>query len=279
MENRNITLNTIVRDVDGDNKNSILVSPTQLQLFQEKLRNRVKSYTTDKQTDKILAVTRQHLMDGLVVSNFFTCMEYQNILFVPSYKNSKYANGLLDANYRMQKPNAGQHMAPIINKRFDCAPNICVAYPEGHTSLYHDLMLDFGVKMIQSSAMYGLGMEDYTITPPDGVKFDCVYFVGHGVEQGTSFNANDIKADFAPYCTEDFDLVDHYASEATALAVQRDTELPEKQPRLVGETKDLSELMEFLTTNTLRQDNFQNQLPSRHRERMVEILSHVIKVY
>lgn len=167
-------------------------------------------------------------------------------------------------------------MGPIINKHFDCVPNIYVAYPENHTSLYHDLYLEFGVNIIPASGMYSMGSEDYTVTPPDGIKFDCVYLAGH--ETNEEFNASDIKADFAQYCTEDFDLIDHYGSDRNQAALQRNEPFMDDN-RLVGETKDFGDIFDFISTYSLRQDNFKNGLPTIIRERLTEALTQAIKVY
>lgn len=278
--NTNYNLNTVVRSVDGDNKNSILVSSDADVAFKKRMRDRLKTYTNEKVTDKIIALER-HLIVGYCTNNIFSCMDYQNILFVPSFRQGNYPSGLMDANYVLIKPNVAQHMAPIINKKFDCAPNIYVAYPESHSSMYHDQYQEFGVDIIPSSGMYTMGMEGYTVTPPEGVKFDAVYLAGHNIEFGTTFNAADIKADFAEYCTEDFDLIDHFENEDMKLRAHREQSIigVEKTPRLIGDMKDVSSVYDYISTNTIRLDNFGGNMPDAIKKRFKEILTTMVRIY
>jgi len=279
-ENTNYTLNTVVRSVDGDNKNSILVSSDADVAFKKRMRDRLKTYTDERLTDKIIGLER-HLIVGYCTNNFFSCMDYQNILFIPSFRQGKYPDGLMDANYVLIKPNAAQHMAPIINKKFDCAPNIYVAYPEGHTSMYHDQYQEFDVNIIPASGMYSMGMGGYTVTPPEGVVFDAVYFAGHDIEWGTTFNASDIKEDFAQYCTEDFDIIDHFENEEQKLRIHRGQSIigVEKTPRLIGDMKDMSAVYDYIATNTIRMDNFAGNMPDVVKTRFKEILATMVRVY
>ena len=280
QENTNYNLNTVVRSVDGDNKNSILVSSDADVAFKKRMRDRLKTYTDERLTDKINGLER-HLIVGYCTNNLFSCMEYQNILFIPSFRQGKYPDGLMDANYVLIKPNAAQHMAPIINKKFDCVPNIYVAYPEGHTSMYHDQYQEFDVNIIPANGMYTMGMEGYTVTPPEGVVFDAVYFAGHDIELGTTFNASDIREDFAQYCTEDFDIIDHFENEEQKLRAHRGQSIigERKTPRLTGDQKDISGVCDYIATNTIRMDNFGGNMPEVIRTRFKEILSTMVRIY
>lgn len=277
-DNRNLTMNTIVQSVDGDEKNALLISEDYQRDFTHQLDRRIQTYTDEGVGDKTVAV-RRHINAGLLVSNFLTAMKYQNVLFIPSYRNNRYSEGLLES-YSVVKPNAGIHMAPILNEKFQCDPNIYVAYPEGHTSMYHDLYLEFGVNIIESNGMYSMGDEDYSITVPEGVKFDCVYLAGH--ETNETFNAADIKADFAPYCTEDFDLVDHYASHNDQLQLLRDQPFTNESVRLLGErntTNTVISAYDFVAHNTIRKDNYSYNINARHIQRLQDILYLIMKVY
>ena len=50
-------------------------------------------------------------------SNFLTVRKYQNVLFVPSYRNGRFPR-LMGASYETLESNASQHMTPVINKHF-----------------------------------------------------------------------------------------------------------------------------------------------------------------
>lgn len=224
----------IVRSIEGSDRKSLIVSAESCKSFERIIEERVRGYTSEEVNDK-LKMLRLHLQKGVILSDYLTISEYQNILFVPSFRNRQ----------TKPRPHAAFHMTPILNKRFDCAPNIYVAYPEDHTSLYKDLMLGFDVNVIPASGMYTMGAEDYTVTPPEGVKFDAVYLVGIDMNEGTSFNSWDIKADFAHLCTENFDLIDHYIYER----VKRGTTPSARPNRLIGETKDVSSIIDVVMTN------------------------------
>ena len=70
----NLTSDIVIRSVDGDNKNAIIISSETDFAFKKQIRTRVKGYTTNRLTDKILG-TERHVNNGLIVSNLFTCKE------------------------------------------------------------------------------------------------------------------------------------------------------------------------------------------------------------
>lgn len=270
-----ISMNT----VDGcDEASTLIISPDTDYQFKMELKDSIKGYTNVRLTDKIIGVEK-HISIGLLVSNILTTKKYTNVLFIPSFRHGNYPR-LTDENYAVVKSNAAQHMAPIINRKFDCAPNIYVAYPEGHTSMYHDLMLEFGVQMVESNGMYSMGAEDYSITVPEGVKFDAVYLAGHDVAEEVTFSGADIKGDFASYCNEDFDLIDHYEDDRLRYAVIRENPISEVDlgERLTGTSKSFDDIYDFVATNTLSETSPQLNSPAAISAAK-DILSKSVKVY
>ena len=224
--------------------------------FRNLVRECIKGYTSVLLTDKILG-TERHIPQSLILNNILSAKQYENVLFIPSFRNNLFPR-LLDESYILNVPNANYHMMPVTNEYYELPPNIYVAYPDGHTSLYHDLMGAFDVNMIESNGMYTMGDSSYTVTPPEGVQFDCVYLAGHPMpSDDTYFNAEDIKNDFAAYCTSDFDLHDVRRRSVYKEEYNRgnpyldDVEAP---PRIVGETKDMTEVFSYVLENTMRPD-------------------------
>jgi|TARA_B110000902_G_C14194089_1_gene545234 hypothetical protein len=248
-------MNTVVIGKTGDEVNTVLVGDADTN-FRKLVRESIKGYTDQKVTDKVMG-TERHITMGTLITNLLALKEYENILFVPSFRNNRFPT-MMDANYSMLKSNASQHMAPIINKYYDSTPNIYVAFPDGHSSVYQDLMLEFGVNIIESSGMYTMGDGSYTVTPPDGVVFDCVYLAGHDITEGESFVANDIKNDFSNVCTEGFDLIDDYQSDAVRYAVRRENPVPTLPDRLTGDKKNINNLFDYLG-DTIRSDGYDNE--------------------
>jgi hypothetical protein len=251
------TMYSIITGVNDDGSYQVSLIPEENDyVFRSLVRDRITSYTDELLTDKILG-TERHIPQSLLLNNILSAKKYQNVLFIPSFRNNLFPR-LLDASYILNVPNVNYHMMPCTNKYYELPPNIWVAYPEGHTSLYHDLMDGFGVNFCMSNGMYTMGDSTYEVTAPDGVEFDCVYLAGHPMpSDDTYFNAEDIKNDFAPYCTPDFDLHDVRRRSLYKEEYQRgnpyldDVEAP---PRIVGETKDMTDVFSYVLENTLRSD-------------------------
>lgn len=273
------TLNNVVMGKEHGEVRSVLISYESDINLKTAIRQTIKGYTNTKLTDKILG-TEFHIPMGLLGNNLLALKEYNNVLFVPSFKNSKFPS-LLDANYKVQMSNASQHMIPIINAYYETTPNIYVAYPVEHTSLYNDLHIQFDCGIVESNKMYSMGVEDYTVTNiPEGVKFDCVYLAGHDIDEGVTFSAEDIKADFASVCTDDFDLIDDYQDHNLRLEVHRNNDIPSVPDRLTGTQKNIDEEISYVSINTIRSDAFKvPQAQETLIDKIDVLLKKTIKVY
>lgn len=270
------TRNNVVISANGG-MNNLLISGEADAALKLRIKSRIETYSTSKLTDKLIG-TNRHIIAGIVYSNFLTCAKYQNVLFVPSFRNGRFPT-LMDENYETLKSNASMHMTPIINKYFGCSPRIWVAFPDGHTSLYQDLMIEFGCNIISSNGMYEMGTDTYNVIPPTDIKFDAVYLAGHSIPEDTTFNAQDIKDDFASYCTEDFDLIDDFQDDNLRAEIHRSNPIPEVPTRLTGTEKSIGDLVDYIGSNTMHDeygdDNWkQNTVPN-----VATILKKIIKVY
>lgn len=268
--------NNVVISANGD-LNTLFVSDASDIALKKKIRDIVKGYTTDNLTDKIIG-TERHIVAGIMYSNFLTVRKYQNVLFVPSYRNGRFPR-LTGASYETLESNASQHMTPVINKHFNCSPNIYVPYPDGHTSLYQDLHLDFGVNIISSNGMYEMGADNYNVIPPEDVKFDAVFLAGFNIPEGTTYNAQDIKDDFAVYCTDDFDLIDDFQDNNMRSEIRRSNPLPDLPTRLTGTQKDIDDVLQYLGSNTIHENYGDNNFKTNIATKISSILQKVIKVY
>jgi len=274
------TLNNVVTGmVDGEVQSLLIGHQSDIDL-KARLRNTIKGYTNIKVTDKVIA-TERHIPVGLMLNNLINLREYENVLFIPSFRNNKFPT-MMDANYVVQESNISQHMMPIINKHFNATTNVYVAYPEGHTSVYHDLMLEFGVNIIPSNGMYSMGDDSYTVTPPAGLSFDCIYLAGHDIADGVTFSAEDIKEDFnsQSFCVDGFDLIDDYQDHNLRLEVHRGNPIPDVPERLTGTTKNVDDVFEYIGNNSIRNDGFESeQFKSTVINKMATLLKTAIRIY
>lgn len=197
----------------------------------------------------VIQVSGTLIIESIFLNNLISLLNYKNILVIPSFKNSKYEY-LTDEDYISHDDICAQAFATI-NKFFNCSPNVFVAYPPTHDSLMKNLLREFKVHVINSNKMYVMGDESYEITVPEGLKFDAVLLVGIDINEGETFQASDIKNDFSSYCTTEFDLIDFFADDKNVkLRSRKGLEIDEEKTRLVGENKNIDDILSFINTNT-----------------------------
>ena len=133
-------------------------------------------------------------------------------------------------------------------------------------------MEQYDVNIIPSNKMYTeLGLDDYTITPPEGVKFDLVVILSADHDSDEKFNIVDLKADFAEYCTSDFVLLDDWISPQTVISYQNDDTSGITHPyRINGEQRDISEVASWISSHYMSKQisnsNYHEQNKTRHVE-------------
>jgi len=152
-----------------------------------------------KFSDITTLLTDASLVDGMLATS-----GYQNILVVTSFENNQYTQ-LRDRNYRPIK-SAGDHLLPIVHSVNETHGNIYVAEPK-MGSIFTPLYEKYDINIIPVDSCFKI---DSTFKIKTDVKFDAVVLLGSESLQNGKFSATDVKAKFAKYCTEDFDMIDVY---------------------------------------------------------------------
>jgi hypothetical protein len=187
---------------------------------------------------------------SVIINNIISELKYENVLVVPSFRNSEFPS-LRDEDAGRIAPNLVSNIWPFINKHFNCSPDIYVAYPDDHNSFARNLMREFGVSRISANKRYVMGDGTYMVDVPDDIKFDCVVLAGHPMNDGETFDANDIKSDFAPVCNVGFDIIDTFDSHESNVVqpvLDGNAILPEV-PRITGTRRDMSEIAERINSS------------------------------
>jgi len=195
--------------------------------------------------------------ESIYVNNIFSSLNYENILIVPSFTDVKYFDDddqvKLVSDVSRLEGDVGAHSFACINRFFNASSRVFVAYPEFHESYMWTVLKKFDVHVIDSNHLYTMGDETYEVTVPEGVEFDAVILAGIGVNEGETFQVSDIKNDFSQYCVDDFDLIDFFADdENSKVRIWNGQDIIEKSPRLIGEEKNIDDIIDFINTNTMR---------------------------
>jgi len=144
-------------------------------------------------------------MDAVQIHAFLTLMNYKRILVVTSYEDSKY--GALTQRNFFPIGHAGDHMLPLVHHFNESDAKMYVTKVKNGDSIFSQLYDKFEIPSVNVDSYYTLGSKFKTKT---NVKFDAVVLLGSNGTKKGSYQANKIKEEFAPYCKEDFDLIDIY---------------------------------------------------------------------
>jgi hypothetical protein len=243
-----------------DITNTLVFTKESQDNFLNELKSHIATYCNIYNTQSPLVTIKNEIRETLsnhaIVSNirnsFLTLSQYENVLFVPSFKDSRHSSYWVSKSHNyIQTSNIGLHLTSIINKKFETSPNIYVAYPDSHVSLYKYIMEQYGVNIVSSNKMYNLGDDTYTVTPPEDVLFDAVYLGGVDNLSDGYFNATDIKADFSQYCSDNFDLIDDFIDDNKKIEFYTgDSPVNyENDNRLIGIEKSTSEISSYISTH------------------------------
>ena len=111
------TMYSIITGVNDDGSYQVSLIPEENDyVFRRLVRDRITSYTDELLTDKILG-TERHIPQSLLLNNILSAKKYQNVLFIPSFRNNLFPR-LLDASYILNVPNVNYHMMPCTNNIF-----------------------------------------------------------------------------------------------------------------------------------------------------------------
>lgn len=227
------------------------------------------------------------IMWSIIINNIIVRLRYNNVLVVPSFRDSNYPS-LWDNTVDRIMPNVQSNIWPIINKHFSASTNVYVAYSETHQSFARSLMRHFNVNRIAANKPYVMGDSTYMVDVPDDIKFDAVFLAGIPMNSDETFEANDIKTDFSPVCTMGFDLIDLYETRHDGgdlgQSVIDGTPLPATQLRITGDTKDTSEMSEHINNTIHTMSHLQENEKSIGNldvilQRLSEVIRKEFKVY
>jgi hypothetical protein len=153
------------------------------------------------------------LTDGCLLDGMLTLAGYDNILVVTSFEDRNY-DRLRD---RTQRPvnSAGDHMFPIVNSMNGSHGNIYATSVPNGDSFFTHLYGHYNINMVDCDSYFKVD-NDFKLRNVS-VKFDAVVLLGcESIKKG-NFRASDVKAKFAKYCIEDFDMIDVYRGDRRKL--------------------------------------------------------------
>lgn len=153
------------------------------------------------------------LTDGCLLDGMLTLAGYDNILVVTSFEDKNY-DRLRD---RTQRPvnSAGDHMFPIVNSMNGSHGNIYATSVPNGDSFFTHLYDHYNINMVDCDSYFKVD-NDFKLRNVS-VKFDAVVLLGcESIKKG-NFRASDVKAKFAKYCVEGFDMIDVYRGDRRKL--------------------------------------------------------------
>lgn len=171
-------------------------------------------------------IIRATMAHGVGMNNTLNKMDRNNVLFVTNFNDTEWTNFNLTheevSNPLSMKPNLGLFWTPLIDQYMEgkCSVNFTSAFQSGDQSVLKYTHGRFGVPTINCNKKYELGMTDWEIDQPD-TKYDTVMLAGIPNPSGQVHNIEDIKATFAPYCTDDFILIDEFESDESRLEIAK----------------------------------------------------------
>ena len=248
--------------------------------YQSTLMSDVSFHVLSSSFDTALDLTEEQdaifpILESIFINNIISSLGYSNILVIP-HGTGDFTD-IVD-NHISKGDLASQSFA-VINKYFDCQPNVYIAYPEVTEGSTQRLIRDFNVNTVTSNKPYVIGDETYRVTEPDGVSFDAVILAGIDINEGETFNASDLKNDFAQYCTTDFDLIDMFADDDNNKAKIYAGEEPlEREDRITDVEKNIDEIINTINTTTIRFSS-QNDTIANVMSRFSSLVKRFVKIY
>ena len=205
----------------------------------------------------------------------------KKILYINGYdKNTHTKFTVTDFNGDVEMtpvPEVATSISPILAKLIpELTAEIYIAKAMNSSDLFTHLYGIYGANVIETNKPYTLGDNYYNLSVPSDLKFDCVYFNSVPKTVDGSFDLDDLKQDFARYCTDDFILIDGYREKELQRFIEGEGQAVK---RIHGTPRDISALAE----NLLRMQTppasesslvYDNVFPVFHK-----ILNDTLKVY
>ena len=215
-----------------------LFTPSLRQKLASKISDEVINYYSNirpelvvsSKTDEIKALIHQigksFIGSGIVMNNFLNAVGKRNVLYVTNYNDTDHESFTIQhedvSNSKSQKANMFQMGTALVHGYTNgrCAVNFTATFPSGHVSFLKHLHGTFATPVEPCNQQYELGMTDWTMNTP-AEKYDTVMLYGIPNPSGNIHDIADIKSTFAPYCTDDFILIDGYESDETRLEIAK----------------------------------------------------------
>ena len=217
------------------------------------------------------------IIESIFINNIISSLGYSNILVIP--QGTGDFTDIVDNH--ISKGDLSAQSFSVINKYFDCQPNVYIAYPEVTEGSTQRLIRDFNVSTVTSNKPYVIGDETYRVTEPDGVSFDAVILAGIDINEGETFSASDLKNDFSEASAglSDFDLIDMFADDDNNKAKIYAGEEPlARDDRITGVEKNIDEILNTINTTTIRFSS-QSDTVANTMSRFASAAKRFIKVY
>jgi hypothetical protein len=180
------------------------------------------------------------IWQAIGISNMINLLGYQNVLVVPSFRDSAFST-LYDHSEGGLRTNLVSQLWPIVNAHFHQSAYVCTAYPDDHAVFLAGQPLDVGQTFVASD-----------------IKND---FASMCTED---FDLIDL------YEREDF---------SARLAVRNGTPLPPRPTRLTGENKDIREFAEHINNSSIKLSSSDNDAFTAIMSNHSRILERVMQVY
>jgi len=231
---------------------------------------------------EVLDLTEQQdaifpILESIFINNIISSLGYSNVLVIP--QGTGDFTDIVDNH--ISKGDLSSQSFSVINKYFDCQPNVYIAYPEVTEGYTQRLIRDFNVNTVTSNKPYVIGDETYRVTAPDGVSFDAVILAGIDINEGETFSASDLKNDFTEVSAilSDFDLIDMFADDDNNKAKIYAGEEPlSRDDRITGVEKNIDEIINTINTITIRFSS-QNDTIANVMSRFSSLVKRFVKVY
>lgn len=193
----------------------------------------MKSWTQTEGTyvrwaDDSVNVVEESISRAPMFCNMIANRGYSNILFVGHHQASQshwmldqYAGRMIDV---MPPERTGMHTFPDLNivaqfipawwkwAKYDASMTVMVPPSPSHQGAMHGAVypeMGLSKEMMPCSAQYQHGMSSWEMNGSTSEKFDAVVFLGVPMAHPeTGFEEDQVRETFAPYCTEDFDIID-----------------------------------------------------------------------
>lgn len=179
-------------DINGNLMSNYISRPFK-EVFLEGMSNEIRDFFhTNLDRKKII----QLFTDGSILDSMLVTSAYYNILFVPTYK---IGDTIGDSSL------VGYHFAPMVHQRNNSAGKCyIVSTPSPFSQLYESA----GLEVVKINNEYFIDTKKLKLSTD--IKFDAVVLIGCESVTSGKHNVSYVKNMFAPYCTEDFSLIDLY---------------------------------------------------------------------